>query len=422
MQPLHLRQLFAADPARGERLTLEAAGIFLDYSKNRVTDETLGLLVRLAAECGLRGADRRDVSAATRSTSPRTAPCCTSRCGRRGARRSSSTARTWCPRCTPSSTGWPTSRRASASGAWKGHTGKRIRNVVNVGHRRLRPRPGDGLRGAPALRRPVDDVPLRLQRRRHRRRRGDARPRPGRDALRRLLEDVHDARDDDERARARATGCWRGSAATRRRSPSTSSPSRRTRRRWRSSASTPANMFGFWDWVGGRYSMDSAIGLSTMLAVGPDGLPRDARRLPRDGRALPHRALRAQPARAPGPPDRLVRRLLRRRDRRGAAVRAVPEAVPGLPPAADDGEQRQARHARRRDGRLRHVARLLGRARDERPALLLPAHPPGDAADPGRLHRVRPSARPRSGATTTSCSRTSSRRPRRSRSARPRTR
>ena len=54
-----------------------------------------------------------------------------------------------------------------------------------------------------------------------------------------------------------------------------------------------ANMFGFWDWVGGRYSMDSAIGLSTMLAIGPDELPRDARRLSRDGRALPHRALRA---------------------------------------------------------------------------------------------------------------------------------
>ena len=54
-----------------------------------------------------------------------------------------------------------------------------------------------------------------------------------------------------------------------------------------------ANMFGFWDWVGGRYSMDSAIGLSTMLAVGPGRLPRDAGRLPRHGRALPHGAVRA---------------------------------------------------------------------------------------------------------------------------------
>src|SRR5574340_911935 len=54
VRPLHLRQLFADDPKRGERLTAEAAGIYLDYSKNRVTAETLELLVRLAEECGLR--------------------------------------------------------------------------------------------------------------------------------------------------------------------------------------------------------------------------------------------------------------------------------------------------------------------------------------------------------------------------------
>ena len=62
-----------------------------------------------------------------------------------------------------------------------------------------------------------------------------------------------------------------------------------------------ANMFGFWDWVGGRYSMDSAIGLSTMIAIGPEQLPRDARGLPRDGRAFPHGAVRAEPAGADGP-------------------------------------------------------------------------------------------------------------------------
>ena len=56
----------------------------------------------------------------------------------------------------------------------------------------------------------------------------------------------------------------------------------------------PANTFGFWDWVGGRYSMDSAIGLSTMLAIGPEGVRAPARRLPRDGRAFPHRAARAR--------------------------------------------------------------------------------------------------------------------------------
>ncbi len=155
-----------------------------------------------------------------------------------------------------------------------------------------------------------------------------------------------------------------------------------------------ANMFGFWDWVGGRYSMDSAIGLSTMLAVGPAQLPRDAGRLPRDGRTLPHRPVRQEPAGAAGPVGDLVRRFLRGADGGGPALRSVPEALPRLPAAADDGEQRQARHARRRDGRLPDRRRLLGRAGHQRPALLLPAHPPGHEADPLRLHRLRQDAQP----------------------------
>ena len=100
-------------------------------------------------------------------------------------------------------------RRASASGAWTGHTGKRIRNVVNIGIGGSDLGP---VMAYEALRHYADrepDLPLRLQRRRHRLRRGDARPRPGRDALHRLVEDLHDARDDDERARARARGARR---------------------------------------------------------------------------------------------------------------------------------------------------------------------------------------------------------------------
>ena len=124
----------------------------------------------------------------------------------------------------------------------------------------------------------------------------------------------------------------------------------------------------------------------------PGELPRDAGRLPRDGRALPHRAVRAQPAGADGAAGDLVQRLLRRADRGGAALRAVPEALPGLSAAADDGEQRQARDARRQAGRLRHRPGLLGRAGHQRPALVLPADPPGHPADPVRLHRLRPDA------------------------------
>ena len=109
----------------------------------------------------------------------------------------------------------------------------------------------------------------------------------------------------------------------------------------------PANMFGFWDWVGGRYSMDSAIGLSTMLAIGPEHFTRDAGRLPRDGRALPRRAVRAEHPRAHGAAVVVVRRLLRRAELRRDAVRAVLETLPCLPAATHDGVERQARDAGR---------------------------------------------------------------------------
>src|SRR5581483_7092902 len=111
---VHLRQLFADDPQRGERFAVEGAGLYLDYSKHRVTDETLKLLLQLAVECDLR--QRIDAMfRARRSTSRSTAPCCTWRCVRRAARRSWSTGRTSCPRSTRCWTGWPTSRTASAA-------------------------------------------------------------------------------------------------------------------------------------------------------------------------------------------------------------------------------------------------------------------------------------------------------------------
>ena len=157
------------------------------------------------------------------------------------------------------------------SGEWKGHTGKRIRNVVNIGIGGSDLGPVMAYEALRDLQRARDDVPLRLERRRHRFRRSDPRSRSGRDAVHRLVEDVHDARDDDQCAHAPATGCSAGPwAATPRRWPSTSSPSRPMPQKVAEFGIDTANMFGFWDWVGGRYSMDSAIGLSTMLAIGPD--------------------------------------------------------------------------------------------------------------------------------------------------------
>src|SRR5262249_1727701 len=86
--------------------------------------------------------------------------------------------------------------------------------------------------------------------------------------------------------------------------------------------------------------------------------------------------------------------LLQRADSGRAPVRPVPQALPGVPATADDGVEREARHAGRRAGRLRHRRRLLGRARNERPALVLPTDPSGDVADPVRLHRLLPVAQP----------------------------
>ena len=312
---VHLRELFARDPGRGDRLNVEAAGVYLDYSKNRITDETLPLLVRLAEESGLREPHRRDV--------PRRADQ-RHRESRRAARRAARAARVVAAgrrrrcrgrRCTRCSTAWPTSSNRVRSGAWSGHTGQADPQHRQHRHRRVRPGAGHGVRSAPLLQRPRPDLPLRVEHRRHRLRRSRPRPRSGSDAVHRVVEDVHDARDDDQRHAARANGC----------SPALGGDTAAIAKHFVAVSTNAAevakfgidtaNMFGFWDWVGGRYSMESAIGLSTMLAVGPGSLPRDARRLPRDGRALPHRAVRAEPAGAHGAARHLEHELLRRRRR-----------------------------------------------------------------------------------------------------------
>ena len=132
-----------------------------------------------------------------------------------------------------------------------------------------------------------------------------------------------------------------------------------------------ANMFEFWDWVGGRYSLASAIGLSTLLAIGPAAFPGPARRISLAGRALSDRTLRAESSGPDGPALALVQRFLRRPDPRRAALRSVLEALPGLPAAARDGVERQARDARGRARRLSDQPDRMGRAGHQRTALVL---------------------------------------------------
>jgi len=128
----HLRQLFAEDPRRGERMTAEAAGLFLDYSKNRITDETLGLLVRLAEESGLREridamfrgdkinvTEKRAVLHVALRT-PRDAAIFVD-------------GKDVVPEVHAVLDKLEDFAKRVRSGAWQGHTGKRIRNVVNIG-------------------------------------------------------------------------------------------------------------------------------------------------------------------------------------------------------------------------------------------------------------------------------------------------
>ena len=141
-----------------------------------------------------------------------------------------------------------------------------------------------------------------------------------------------------------------------------------------------ARVFGFWDWVGGRYSIWSAIGLPLMIAVGPENfgkfldgahaIDNHFRKAPIDrehaGAARPDRLLPSQCARLSHP--------------RHPALRPAPVALPGLSAAARHGIERQGRHHRRHAGRRQFRPGRLGRARHQRPARLLPAHPSGHRA------------------------------------------
>jgi glucose-6-phosphate isomerase len=268
IRDLHLRGLFAEDPTRGERFAAEGAGLYLDYSKNRITDETVRLLLELAEESGL--AERTEAMF-------------------RGDRINVSENRSVLhvalrmPQGTSlvvegvdvvANVHEVLDRMAAfservRSGMWKGHTGKPIRNVVNI-----------GIGGSDLG--PV----MAYEALRHY---------TGRDLEFRFVSNV-DSTDFAEATRDLAADETLFVVSSKTFTTLETITNAQTARAWALAAlgddsaiakhfvavSTNAeevtafgidtdNMFGFWDWVGGRYSMDSAIGLSTMLAVGPDG-------------------------------------------------------------------------------------------------------------------------------------------------------
>jgi glucose-6-phosphate isomerase len=267
MRSLHLRQLFADDPGRGERLTAEAVGLFLDYSKNRVTDETLALLLQLAAESGLKPRieamfrgdkinvteDRAVLHVALRA--PRGESIVVD-------------GQDVVPEVHAVLDRMADFSAKIRDGAWKGHTGKPIKNIINIGIG------GSDLGPVMAYEALKHDSDRALTFRFVSNVDGTDFAEATRDLdpaetlfiisskTFTTLETMTNAHS----AREWSLGTLKEEKAVAKHFVAVSTNAAEVTK----FGIDTANMFGFWDWVGGRYSMDSAIGLSTMLAVGAD--------------------------------------------------------------------------------------------------------------------------------------------------------
>jgi glucose-6-phosphate isomerase len=268
MKSLHLRQLFAEDPGRGEKLAAEAAGIYFDYSKNRITDETLGLLMQLAHQSGLR--DRIDAmfrGDKINFTEHRSVLHVALRAPRGASIMHDG--KNVVPEVHAVLDKMAGFANKVRSGAWQGHTGKLIRNVINIGiggsdlgpvmaYEALRDYSDrtktfrfvsnvDGTDFAEAVRDldPAETLFIVSSK------------------TFTTLETMTNAQSARSWLLAGMKGDQRAIA---RHFVAVSTNAQEVAK----FGIDTANMFPFWDWVGGRYSMDSSIGLSTILAVGPD--------------------------------------------------------------------------------------------------------------------------------------------------------
>ena len=264
----HLRTLFGDDPQRGTRMTAEAVGIFLDYSKNRVTDETLRLLVQLAEESGLRTKIDAMFRGAKINVTENRAVLHTALRAPKGASIIVD-GENVVPKVHAVLDKMADCSNRVRSGAWKGHTGKRIRNVVNI-----------GIGGSDLG--PV----MAYEALKHYSERGMTFRFVSNVDGTDFAEAVHDL-DQAETlfivssktfttletmTNAQTARTWSlaglggDSKSVAKHFVAVSTNAAEVAK----FGIDTANMFEFWDWVGGRYSMCSAIGLSTMLAVGPE--------------------------------------------------------------------------------------------------------------------------------------------------------
>ena len=265
---LHLRQLFADDPKRGQRMAIEAVGLYLDYSKNRVTDETLKLLVQLAEESGLRARIDAMFSGEKVNITERRAVL---HVALRAPKDTSILVdgKNVVPEVHAVLDKMAEFSDRLRTGVWKGHTGKRIRNVVNIGI--------GGSDLGPVM--AYEALKHYSQR----------------DMTFRFVSNI-DGTDFSEAVRDLDPEETLFIVSSKTFTTLETMTNAHTARAWSlgglggdersvakhfAAVSTnaaevakfgidTANMFGFWDWVGGRYSMDSAIGLSIMVAIGPD--------------------------------------------------------------------------------------------------------------------------------------------------------
>ncbi len=267
VRPLHLRQLFADDPDRAARFTREACGLTADFSKHRVTDETLRLLLALADECGLRTRiDAMFRGERINVTEDRAVLHVALRAPRD--ERIEVDGENVVPAVHAVLDRMAAFADRVRTGAWIGHTGKRIRAVVNIGIGGSDLGP---VMAYEALRHYTQrDLTVRFV--------SNVDGTDFAEATRDLdpaetlfivssktfttLETMTNART----ARQWTLASLRDDAAIARHFVAVSTNAAEVA----TFGIDTANMFGFWDWVGGRYSMDSAIGLSTMLAVGPE--------------------------------------------------------------------------------------------------------------------------------------------------------
>ena len=268
VRELHLRKLFADDPTRGQRMTAEALGLYLDYSKNRITDDTLKLLLQLADESRLRG--RIDAMFRGEKINV-TENRAVLHVALRAPRGTSIVVdgENVVPQVHAVLDKMADFSNRVRSGAWKGHTGKRIRNVINIGiggsdlgpvmaYEALKHYSERAMTFRFVSNVDSTDFAEAVQ---------DLEPAETLFIISsktfttlETMTNAHTARDwsmaglggDEKSVASHFVAVSTNAAEVAKFGIDTD------------------NMFGFWDWVGGRYSMDSAIGLSTMIAIGPD--------------------------------------------------------------------------------------------------------------------------------------------------------